>query len=158
MKRADFLTKLKKEGKLNLVEPSEEIKQSYLEKSESNLVSAKILLENNRLEESVTLAYYSMYHSLVALLFKSGIKSENHTASIILLKEIFEIDNSEISFAKKERVDKQYYVDFEITKKQVEDSIKKAEIFNSQMFDFISMFRILYYLSLPLWKLSWRIL
>ena len=138
MKRVDFLIKLKKEGKLNLIEPSEEIKQSYLEKSESNIISAKILLENNRLEESVILAYYSMYHSLVALLFKSGIKSENHTASIILLKEVFGIDNSEITFAKKERVDKQYYIDFEITKKQVEDSIKKAEIFNSKILDFIS--------------------
>lgn len=138
MKKHVFLSELKKEGKLILVNPSEEIKQSYIEKSESNLISAKILLQNNRLEESVSLAYYSMYHLLTALLFKVGIKSENHSASIILLKDIFGLDSSEISYAKKERIDKQYYVDFAITKGQVEDTIRKAEMFNSKLTDFIS--------------------
>ena len=41
----EFLIKLVKQGKLKLVEPSEEIYKSYLEKSESNLDSAKILLK-----------------------------------------------------------------------------------------------------------------
>ena len=100
--------------KLALVEPSEEIKQSYIQKSESNIVSAKILLNNNKLEEAVALAYYSMYHFITALFFKAGIKSENHTASISLLKEIFGIDNEYLIFAKKERLDKQYYVNFKI--------------------------------------------
>lgn len=138
MKRADFLNKLKKEGRLELVEPSEEIKRSYIEKSESNLASARILLDNGKLEESVALTYYSMYHALTALLFKSGIKSENHSASIILLIELFGIDNSDIVSAKKERVDKQYYVDFEITRGQVLEAIKQAERFNGNMIDFIS--------------------
>jgi len=138
MKKIGFLDKLRKEKKLELVEPSEEIKKSYIDKSESNLVSAKILLDNGKLEESVALTYYSMYHALTALLFKVGIKSENHFASIILLKRLFEIDNSDIESAKKERVDKQYYVDFEITKEQVEEAIKQAEKFNGKMVDFIS--------------------
>jgi uncharacterized protein (UPF0332 family) len=138
MKKINFLNELKKEGKLELITPSEEMKQAYLEKSESNLISAKLLLGNNRLEESVGLAYYSMYHILTALLFKVGIKSENHSASIIILKELFKQDNKDISYAKKERIDKQYYVNFAITKDDVEDTIKKAEIFNSKMIDFIS--------------------
>ena len=136
MKKINFLSKLKREEKL--IEPSEEMKQSYMTKSESNLISAKILLSNNRLEESVGLAYYSMYHLLMALLFKIGIKSENHSASIILLKEIFGQDNKEIFNAKTERIDKQYYVDFVITKEDVQDTIKKAESFNRKMIDFIS--------------------
>lgn len=37
---------LKNEGKIGLVEPSEEIKSSYLIKSQSNLESAKILLSS----------------------------------------------------------------------------------------------------------------
>lgn len=78
MKKTNFLNKMKKEGKLELVESSEEMKKSYMTKSESNLISSKILLANERLEESVSLAYYSMYHLLIALLFKVGIKSENH--------------------------------------------------------------------------------
>src|SRR3989338_7630546 len=112
MKRTNFLIKLNKKGIIDIVKPSDEISQSYIMKSESNLISAKILLSNERLEESVSLAYYSMYHLLNALLIKVGIKSENHTASIILLKLLFGIDNKDIYESKKERIDKQYYIDF----------------------------------------------
>ncbi len=138
MKETNFLKKLRKQRKLELVESSEELKQSYIIKSESNLASAKILLNNDKFEESVGLAYYSMYHLLTALLFKIGIKSENHSASIILLKNLFNYDNKEIFDAKKERIDKQYYVDFVVTKEEVKDTISKAEIFNSKLIDFIS--------------------
>lgn len=127
-----------KENKLKLVEPSEKIKDSYIKKSESNIASSKILLNNGRLEESVSLAYYSMYNITTALLFKVGIKCENHTGVIILLKELFNIDNSDITFAKKERIDKQYYTDFYITKNEVGEAIRIAENFNKEVFDFIS--------------------
>lgn len=137
MKSVDFLKTLKIEGKLSLVEPSDIVSKSYVEKSESNLASAKILLENNKLEESVSLAYYSMYHLLTSLLFKVGIKCENHTGSIIILKEIFNIDNKYLLSAKKERVDKQYYVDFHITKEEVDEMIKEAEKFNKKIYDLI---------------------
>ena len=137
MKSINFLKRLKKEGKLELVEPSNVISSSYIEKSESNLESAKILIESDKLEESVSLAYYSMYHLLTSLLFKVGIKCENHTGSIIILKEIFGIDNKFILSSKKERVDKQYYVDFSITKEEVEEMIKETEDFNKILYDFI---------------------
>ncbi|MBU0467202.1 MAG: HEPN domain-containing protein [Nanoarchaeota archaeon] len=138
MKKVNFLIKLKKENRLEIVEPSEELKQSYIKKSESNLESSKILLDNNKLEESISLTYYSMYHILTALLFKTGIKCENHSGSIILLKEIFDLNNSDISEAKTERIDKQYYTDFKITKEEITEAIKNAEIFNANLFDFIS--------------------
>ena len=96
-----------------------------------------IIEENEKLEESVSLAYYSMYNILTSLLFKIGIKSTNHSGGIILLKEIFGIDNSKIEFAKKERIDKQYYADFKITKKDAEDMIKTAEGFNAVLREFI---------------------
>ncbi len=138
MEKTSFLIKLSRQGKLQLVDPSEEIKEAYLRKSESSLISAKILYENNRLEESVSMAYYGMYHMLTALMFKTGIKCENHTASISILKDVFGIDNSSISYAKRERVDKQYYIDFKITKDDVGDSIKMAEEFRQILYDFIS--------------------
>lgn len=138
MKEAAFLAKLTKQRKLELVEPSEEMKHAYMAKSESNLISAKILLESGRLEEAVYLAYYSMYNMLTALLLRVGIKCENHTASIMLLKEIFDVDNSSIIKAKDERVDTQYYVDFVITGEEVKSIISIAEIFNKTMPDFIS--------------------
>jgi uncharacterized protein (UPF0332 family) len=74
-----------------------------------------------------------MYYSVLALLFKIGIKSENHTGSTLLLKEIFNLDVSELQKAKKDRVDKQYYVDFSTTKKEVLNAIILAEEFNAKI-------------------------
>lgn len=137
MKKAGFLARLRKEGRLRLVGPSEEIKDAYVKKSESHLASAKLLLDNGRLEESVSMAYYSMYHMLLALLFRAGIKCENHSAAIFLLKGVFGVDNSEISSAKRERIDKQYYVDSSIAEKDVRELILAAEGFNSKLLDFV---------------------
>jgi len=133
-----FLSKLVEEEKLKLVEPSEEIRDSYLEKSSSNIESARILIDNDKLEEAIALTYYSMYNMVLALFFKVGIKRENHSALIILLKELFEIDNLDISKAKEERIDKQYYTDFVIKKEEVGEAIENAEDFNNKIFDFIS--------------------
>ncbi len=137
MKKSDFFNRLQEEGKLQIISPSEEIMSSYLKKSDSHLASAKLLLKNDRLEESVSLAYYSMYYMLLSIFFRVGIKCENHSAAIILLKELFNIDNSLISYAKKERIDKQYYVDFKLMKEEVEELIQAAEVFNSNILDFI---------------------
>ncbi len=138
MKKISFLVKLRKKEKLDLVEPSEEIKESYILKSRSNLASSKILLENNKLEEAIALTYYSMYHMVTALFFRVGIKCENHSGTIILLKELFGIDNSDVSLAKSERIDKQYYTNFHIAREEVIRAIESAEIFNSKILDFIS--------------------
>jgi len=137
MKKADFLHKIIKEGKLQLVEQSEIMQSSYLKKSESYLASAKILLQNEKLEESVAMIYYSMYYITLALFFRTGIKSENHTATIILLKDIFKIDNSALSFAKTERLDKQYYVDFHIAKEEIDKLIERADKYNAMIYDFM---------------------
>lgn len=108
MKKINFLIKLYGEGKLSEVEPSDEIKRAYLERSKESLTSAKALLKIGNLKDSVALSYYAMYHSLLAALFRIGIKCENHIGSIILLKEVFSIDNKIILKAKEERVDQQY--------------------------------------------------
>lgn len=136
MRRPRFFAKLLDEGKLALVDPSEEMKEAYFRKSESYLISAKLLLDNDRLEESVSMAYYSMYHALRALLFRVGIKCENHSAAIVLLRKVFDVDNSEISSAKRERIDKQYYIDFSITREEVGELIEAAERFDSKILDF----------------------
>lgn len=74
---------------------------------------------------------------LIALLYKTGIKCENHSGAIILLKELFGMDNSMISLAKRERIDKQYYISFSITKEETKNLIRTAEIFNSNLLDFM---------------------
>lgn len=137
MKRITFLHKLYQEGKLSEVEPSEEIKAAYLQKSGKSLSSAKALFKIGNLEDSVALAYYAMYHCLLALLFRAGIKCENHVAAIILIKRVFGIANAAISKAKSERIDKQYYVDFNVTELETSESIKIAEEFVADLTDFI---------------------
>lgn len=132
--RNNFLSKLKEEEKLELVEPSEEVCFSYLEKADNCLASAKLLFENNLYENSVSMSYYTMYNSLVALLFKLGIKSENHSGSILLLKLLLDEEAlfKLISDAKKERIDKQYYVTTEkldITKDSAGELALNAEDF-----------------------------
>ena len=144
MKKPSFLDKLKDEGKLELVEPSEEICASYMEKANDCLKSAKLLLENDLFENSISMSYYAMYDSLTALLFRTGIKCENHSASILLLKKLFGRNDlyEIVSFAKEERIDKQYYVtsgqNFTLTKESAHDMASKAENFLVQMKLFVT--------------------
>jgi len=131
------LRKLHKDKALQLVAPSDEIKTAYIRKSESFLASARLLLDNDRFEESVSMAYYSMYYSVLALFFATGIKCENHTAAIILLDDVFDIDGSAIESAKTERIDKQYYVTSVPVRDEIVDLIKTAESFDAGLLDVI---------------------
>jgi len=140
MKKINFLIKLHKEEKLQEVEPSDEIKEAYLQRSSESLSSSKALIKIGNLKDAVALAYYSMYHCLLAALFRVGIKCENHAASIILLKEVFGIDNTKISKAKSERVDKQYYVDFDVNQAEAHKSVTIAEEFIAEIIELIAYF------------------
>jgi len=139
MKELIFLKKLKRKGIIELVESSEVMKLSYLTKAENCLKSAKILFQNKLYENATSKAYYCMYNSLLSLLFKIGIKSENHTASIIILDKLFE--NKElvkiISWAKEERIDKQYYVETQqivkVTRESCNEMTLKAQDFLVKM-------------------------
>lgn len=148
MEKQDFLNKLKEEQKIELVDPSEEICSSYLEKSDNCLKSARVLLQNKLYENSVSMSYYAMYDSLVALFFKTGIKCENHSGSILLFKKLYgRIDLFKtISSAKKERIDKQYYVtskqSFRLTEESAKDMLLNAEKFLIQMKLIIKSLRI----------------
>jgi len=133
MAKLDFLIRLIKERNIESVEPSNEVSRAYLEKSRRYIGTSNLLFNNERFEESISMSYYSMYYSLLSLLFKVGIKSENHTASIILLKDVFNINNSKISFAKSQRVDKQYYIDFKITKEDSKELIEISQAFNAEL-------------------------
>ena len=84
------------------------------------------------------MSYYAMYNLLLALLFRVGIKCENHGGSILLLRLLFEEDElyKLIYDAKKKRIDKQYYVTTEkdeITKEIAEELFNNAEEFVLKM-------------------------
>jgi uncharacterized protein (UPF0332 family) len=136
MKSLDFLSKLKKEGKLELVENSEEISLSYEKKSIECRQVAKLAFDNKYFESAITQSYYSMYNNVLSLFFKCGIKCENHTAAVIILRDLFNQNElyGMFSKAKKERIDKQYYTtpsyENSTTKDSAIDMIKVALKFN----------------------------
>ena len=115
------------------------MKLSYLMKSENCLKSSRILFQSPLYENSISEAYYCMYNSLLSLLFKIGIKSENHSASVILFDKLFNRPDLTkiVSWAKEERIDKQYYVEtqqiIKATKESCNEMILKAEDFLIKM-------------------------
>ncbi len=80
-----------------------------------------------------------MYDSLTALLFRVGIKCESHMGSIRLLGELFGQKRLQdmIRLAKRERVDKQYYVasavNIEINRRMAGRLLQEAEEFMTEM-------------------------
>ena len=124
----EFMKKIKREGKLELVGCSENIRESYETKCKNCIKAAMILSKERLFENSVTQSYYAIYNAVLALLFACGIKSENHTVSIALLE--FAFDKPELSKrilkAKKERINKQYYLTED--SEEVTDQIAKEMI------------------------------
>jgi uncharacterized protein (UPF0332 family) len=133
MRQSSQIEKLVKLNTIKPVEPNDEVSKSYVLKSQKSLRSAKTTLRINSLEDSISLSYYSMYYMATALLYKAGIKCENHAGTIIIIKELFEINNEPLLIGKKERIEKQYYIDFNITRKDAKDIILMAEEFNKSI-------------------------
>ena len=142
MREIKLLMELIQKKNIKLIDPSKDISDSYAQKSENTLKATKILIEQNLLEEAISMLYYSMYNKTISLLYLTGIKCENHSATIIILKELFKINNQAILFAKKERIEKQYYTDFKITKEDVISLIASAEEFNANLDQYIDLLTI----------------
>lgn len=139
MRNSNFLNKLHEEEKLELVEISKNISLSYEKKSLECREVAKLTFKHNYFESAVTQSYYSMYNNLLSLFFLCGIKCENHSASAILLKEIFNQNKlyELFSDAKTERIDKQYYTSTDennpLTKEFTKNIINKMIEFNNEL-------------------------
>ena len=139
MKSSDFLNKLKKEGKLELVEGSEQMSLSYEKKGAECREVANLAYNNGYFESAITQSYYSMYNHVQSLFFKCGIKCENHSASALLLKDFFNQSELHLIFskAKEERIDKQYYIapsqNNPATKESAKEMIGISMKFNPQI-------------------------
>ena len=139
MKKSNFLNKLNKEGYLEIVEPSEEISKSYLIKSEKCIQVAKLAFNAGIYENAISEAYYSIYNVVISLFYKCGIKCENHSASVLLIKQLFSLDKMYVMFSgfKKDRIDNQYYIPITnaepITKEKCDERIKTAQKFNFEL-------------------------
>jgi len=137
MKTKKLIKELKKQGRIKLMQESDNIASSYFEKSNNSLKAAKILLKQKLVEESISMSYYAMYNKLLSLLYKVGIKSENHFFSIHVLKYVFNFDNKDMLFAKKERINKQYYSNSNLVEKDAKEMVKLSEKFIEEMDLFI---------------------
>jgi hypothetical protein len=71
LKRPRFLHDLFTERRIQIVSPSEDVAAAYLRKSTNHLASAILLNDNGHYEEAVSIAYYSMYHAVMALFFSN---------------------------------------------------------------------------------------
>jgi len=102
------------------------------------LEAAKLVHNGGLYENAVGEAYYSIYNSVQSLFFKCGIKCENHSVAAILLKRLFNLEAIHKTFlkAKKERIDKQYYVTpMQITPVTKESSQKLISIAQNFILD-----------------------
>ena len=139
MKSSNFLNKLKIEKSLSLVELSEEISKSYIIKSDKCIRVAKLAYEAGIYENAVSEAYYSIYNTVMSLFFKCGIKCENHSGAVILIKELFKLEDFYLIFSefKKDRIDNQYYISIleaePVNKEKCSERIKIAQRFNVEL-------------------------
>ena len=135
----DFIRKLIKEEKIELVEPSRNISGAYDVKSKDCLKAAKILIDASLFENSIAQSYYAMYNAIQSCLFRVGIKCENHSAAIYFLDFLFSrTELKEAVFkAKKNRIDSQYYItgkqNKSVTKENANDMINLAEQVMTQL-------------------------
>jgi hypothetical protein len=60
----------------------------------------------------------------------------------LFLKELFDLDNAAIMQAKKDRIDKQYYVDFQTLEKEALEKVMIAEEFNNMIRERIALMRL----------------
>ncbi len=139
MKKTRFLKELIEKNSLKISRPNKQISNTYGKKSENSLKASKILLENNLIEESVTMSYYSMYHKATCLLRYCGIKCENHKATIILLTDLFKIETKLLQHAKDKRILNQYKTDFSSEKHDAVKLIKQTEEFIAKIDFYIDL-------------------
>lgn len=137
MKIKKLIRELREGKKICLVEPSKEISKSYSLKSERSFDASKLLLSQGFFEESISMSYYAMYNRVLGLFYLVGIKSENHSITISLLKEVFNIENKYLIYAKDERINKQYYPNTRVSTRDSKELLDIAEDFITELENFI---------------------
>ncbi|MCK5016184.1 MAG: hypothetical protein KAS32_03850 [Candidatus Peribacteraceae bacterium] len=116
---------------IELVEPSDNLRDAYLIKAEESL---ETLRTSKSRDWQLTTAYYTIYHGIYSLLMIIGIKCEIHSCTIEFtkrfLKEYFTSDDFElIDKAFSARIDSQYYVNRKVPYQKYDLIMKKTPAF-----------------------------
>ncbi len=114
----------------------DEMVERNLEKAGERLEAAKILLENRKFEDAINRAYYSMYHSAMALLQTVNISPKTHNGLIGEFGKKF-VKNGKIdrryskilSYAENLRESADYGIESEIGQRDAEKTVDNAEDF-----------------------------
>ncbi len=116
---------------IELVEPSDNLRDAYLIKAEDALDTLKT---SKSRDWQLTTAYYTIYNGLYSLLMKIGIKCEIHSCTIEFtkrfLKDHFSPQDFElIDKAFSARIDSQYYVNRQVPDQNYDLIMKKTPAF-----------------------------
>ena len=118
------------------METSRNFAKASLLRAEKALRSAKILLDHDEVEDSVSRAYYAMFHAAKAILFTKGVKAKTHKGVIssfsenIVKKSILGKEFADIlrkAFDMRQRCDYEIYAKLE--KELVKEVVSDAENF-----------------------------
>jgi uncharacterized protein (UPF0332 family) len=124
---------LKQKSGIKIVEPNENISESYIKMAEDSIGTMNREKDKNIIF-SVSAGYYSMYYSLYSILMRIGVKCEIHQCSIKFMEkfldEFFSKEHiNQINSAFKLRNITQYYVDKIIDKKEINNLLQNAPDF-----------------------------
>ncbi|MBU2633978.1 MAG: hypothetical protein KJ674_01915 [Nanoarchaeota archaeon] len=132
---------LKQKNGLELVEPNENMSNSYLKMAQESI---GVL---NKVDKSsiwtATTSYYIFYYSLYSLMLRVGVKCEIHSCSIEFMKRFLNdfYDNKDIEMIEKAfsaRINLQYYADRSVDKLIINECKKYCKEFFIKTKDILS--------------------
>lgn len=94
---------LAKKSRLMRIPPNSIKAKGHIEKAKHNLLAADYNIKGGFSDWAVSQAYYAMYHSLLAMLYKYGYESKNHECTISAVEHLIEtkkirLDAKDIAF------------------------------------------------------------
>ena len=98
---------LEKESKhrgLVMVKPDDKLAQEHIAKAEHNLDFFMLAKENRFYDWTIVIAFYTMYHCLLAILAKHGYESRNQECTMALIENL--IDDKKIDEGFREYINK----------------------------------------------------
>lgn len=116
-----------------------------LEQADESLASARLLLDNHRLKDSVNRAYYAMFYPTLALLASRGKRPSKHTGVLSLFDSEFvksgQFDKEYSVWLHRAfdlRQDSDYREMFSVSREGAQETVKQAESFVAQAKSFFS--------------------
>ena len=134
---------LARETRMKKIKPNDKLSEEHINKAKHNLRAADYNIKGGFSDWGVSQSYYSMYHSLLAVLFKLGYESKNHECTINTVEYLIEegkidLDLRDIAFirtteqmttkdAKSLREELQYGTETAVNEKLLNELLENAK-------------------------------